>query len=65
MKGVGVIQDTVLQRFDRFKAMFVSSNLPNSVLLELIESYIKPDNDDCAVPPAQVLDGQLSLFEPS
>ena len=41
--------------------MFISSNLPTAVLLELIESYIKTE-DDPAVQTIEVLDGQLSLF---
>ncbi len=54
-------ENIILQRFERFKAMFVSSTVPNSVLLELIDAYIRAD-DDCAVQPVEVLDGQLSLF---
>jgi hypothetical protein len=42
--------------------MFVSTTVPNNVLLELIESYISVE-DDPAVQPVAVLDGQLSLFE--
>ncbi len=41
--------------------MFVSSTVPSNVLLELIDAYIRAD-DDCAVQPVEVLDGQLSLF---
>lgn len=58
------MQDIVLQKFRRFKDMFVSTNLPNRELLDLIESYLFADNDDLTVldnPPA--LDGQLSLFD--
>lgn len=38
--------DTVLQRLYKFKAAFVSSSLPDNILLELIESYINSDSDD-------------------
>ena len=56
--------DTTLQRFLKFKAMIVSSNMPNSVLLEMIESYItSEDNDSTATEVIPVLDGQLSLFD--
>ena len=54
-------ENIILQRFERFKAMFVSSTVPSNVLLELIDAYIRAD-DDCAVQPVEVLDGQLSLF---
>ena len=57
------VQDIVLQKFQRFKETFVSSNIPNNVLLELIESYIKPNDADTTVESIPVLDGQLSLFD--
>lgn len=57
-------EDTTLQRFMKFKSMIVSSNMPNDVLLEMIESYITSDNNDSDVAAAvPVLDGQLSLFD--
>ena len=57
------MQDIVLQRFQRFKEMFISSDIPNNILLELLESYIKPDDNDAAVEEIPILDGQLSLFD--
>ncbi len=57
------MQDNTLQRFQQFKATFVSSNVPNNVLLELIESFITTDDNELAVEDNPVLDGQLSLFE--
>ena len=55
-------EDITLQRFLHFKEMFISSNIPNSELLELIESYLNAD-DEPAVEEIPVLDGQLSLYE--
>ena len=57
------VQDIILHRFQRFKDMFISANLPYSELLDLLETYLFTSNDDLTVldtPP--VLDGQLSLF---
>jgi len=56
-------EDVTLQKFRRFKEMFISSSIPNSELLELIESYISPDSDNDAPEPTPVLDNQLSLFD--
>ena len=55
----------VLQRFQKFKAMFVSSNIDGNILLEMVESFITSgDNDtNTATEAAVVLDGQLSLFD--
>ena len=39
------MQDTVLQRFLRFKSMIISADVPASVLLEMIESYITTTED--------------------
>ncbi len=55
--------DTALERFYKFKSTFISSNLPNSVLLELIESYINSDKENLPVMDIPVLVGQLSLFD--
>lgn len=54
--------DTTTERFKRFRETFVTSNLPNDVLLELIESYLKSDCEESAIMP-EVLHGQLSLFD--
>ena len=56
-------EDITLQRFKRFKEMFIASSIPNNELLELIESYLTPDNDEPAVEDVPILDGQLSLLE--
>ena len=55
--------DTVLERFRKFRATLISSNVPNSLLMDLIESFITSDDEDTAAEPIPVLDGQLSLFE--
>jgi len=57
------MQDITFQRFQRFKKMFVSSNMPNDDLLELLESYITVDDDAPTVEEIPILDGQLSLSE--
>ena len=57
-------EDATLQRFLRFKAMVISSNISNNVLLEMAESYMTLNDDDFPVAEAiPVLEGQLSLFE--
>ena len=58
------MQDSlVLQRFQQFKALFISSTIPNNELLELIESFITSDNDEPPVEYVPVLEGQISLFD--
>ena len=57
------MQDATLKRFQQFKAMFVSANIPSAVLLELIEDYIKSDGDDITIGETLILDGQMSLFD--
>ena len=59
---VSISNDTVLQRFKRFKSMVVPVNIPSNLLLEILESYITSD-DEPAVEEIPVLDGQLSLFD--
>ena len=56
-------QDSTLQKFLWFKEMFISSNIPNDVLLELIENYITSSDEATAVESIPVLDGQLSLLD--
>jgi len=58
-----VQDDTVLQRFKKFKSMIISSNVPNSVLLEMAENYITADNNEQAAESIPIMDGQLSLFD--
>jgi hypothetical protein len=41
-----IVDVTVLQKFQQFKETFKSSNLPNSVLLAMVESLIKSDNEE-------------------
>jgi len=56
--------DNVLQKFQKFKSMIVSTNVPNSVLLDMIENYLTSDDDDSPVVESiPVLDGQISLFD--
>ncbi len=57
------MKDNTLQRFQQFKATFVSSNVPNNVLLELIESFITTDDNELVDEDNHILDGQLSLFD--
>ncbi len=57
--------DTALQRFRQFKESFVSTNLPNSVLLDIIESYIQSDgaNDAGNIKDDYICNGQLSFSD--
>ena len=54
--------DTVLQKFQKFKTMLISSDMPNNLLLEMLESYLTSDDKP---PPEEipVLDGQLSMLD--
>jgi hypothetical protein len=41
-----IVDVSVLQKFQQFKETFKSSNLPNSVLLAMVESLIKSDSEE-------------------
>jgi len=56
-------EDTVLQRFKKFKSMFISSNISNNLLLEMVESFITPSDDTPAAEAIPVMDGQMSLLD--
>jgi len=56
-------ENTVLQRFLKFKSMIVSAEMPGDVLMDMIESYITSDEGDEVAEGIPVLDGQLSLFD--
>ena len=54
----------VLQRFKKFKSTIVSSNVPNSLLLDMIENYLtSDDNNNLPAESIPVLDGQISLYD--
>ena len=55
--------DTFLQRFQKFKSMIISSNVPNNVLLEMAENFIFSDNNEQVTESIPIMDGQLSLFD--
>ena len=55
--------DSVLERFRNFRKTFISSNIPNNLLMDMIESFITSGDEDTAAEPIPVLDGQLSFFE--
>lgn len=55
--------DTVLEKFKKFRTMIISSNIPNSMLMDMIENYITTDEEVPIIEAIPVLDGQLSLFE--
>ena len=55
--------NTVLQKFYRFKKMFVSADISNNLLLELVESYITLNDEELAAEKIPIFDGQLSLFD--
>ena len=55
---------SLLEKFRKFKAMIVSSNVPNNLLLEMVEGYLTTDDERIPYTEAiPVLDGQLSLFD--
>ena len=39
-------EDTVLQKFMRFKEKYTSLNLPDTAMMELIESFVKSESED-------------------
>ena len=55
--------DTVLQRFLRFRSMIVAADVPADLLMDMIESYITSGDGDEVVESIPILDGQLSLFD--
>lgn len=57
------MQNTVLRRFKKFKSMIVSSNISNSVLMDMIEDFITSEDDDLTIENIPILEGQLSLFD--
>jgi hypothetical protein len=52
----------VLERFKKFKAMIISADIPNNLLLEMAEGYITSDEPTPAE-AVPVLDGQMSLSD--
>ena len=65
MKGCTDMPDNIiLERFKKFKAMIVSTNISNNLLLEMLENYITSNDDDNpTTEQIPVLDGQLSLLD--
>ena len=62
-KDVFILKDNnLLQKFQKFKAMIISSNVPNNLLLEMLENYLISE-DEPATEMIPILDGQLSLFD--
>jgi len=59
------MQDNIiLERFKKFKAMIVSTNISNNLLLEMLGNYITSNDDDNpTTEQIPVLDGQLSLLD--
>ncbi len=55
--------ETFIERFEQFKKIIVYSNVPNKVLLELLESYMQSYNEESKFEPTPVFEGQLSLFD--
>jgi len=54
--------DIVLQRFRKFRAIFASSNVPNEVLLDMVEHFITSTGDDVrTVESIPIMDGQMVL----
>jgi len=60
------MQDSiVLQRFRKFRAMILSSNIDGNILLEMAEAFITSSDDDTApnTEAVSVMEGQMSLFD--
>lgn len=56
--------ETVLERFKKFKSMILSADVPSNILLDMVEKYITQDDDDSTVVESvPVLDGQLTLYD--
>jgi len=55
--------DTALERFRKFRTMFISSDIPNGMLLDMIERFITTDDEMPIIETIPVLDGQLTLSE--
>jgi len=55
--------DAVLQRFYRFRETYISSNVPNDILLDLLESFLKSGFEEPAAEPTPAFPGQISLFD--
>jgi hypothetical protein len=51
-------ETTVLQRFQQFKEKFKSSNIPNSVLLAMVESLIKAESEE------NTISDSADIFDP-
>lgn len=61
---IALRDSAILEKLKKFRAMFVSSNICNNQLLEMIESYLTSENiNNLPVENIHVLDGQLSLFD--
>ena len=56
-------ENEVLQRFRQFKKMFISSNVSNSILLDILEEYITSKDEDMTVETYPVPDNQLLLTD--
>ena len=57
------MEDTILQRFRRFKETFISSTLPNNELLDMVESFITSKDEELPAEEIPILSGQLSLLD--
>jgi len=56
--------ETVLQRFYKFKTLLVPEDIPNNLLLEMLESYLTGDSNDTQfIEAVPVMEGQLSLLD--
>ena len=63
-KGIEMEDNIILQRFLKFKSMMISSDMPNDMLMDLLESYMTlEDKDEPIVEDIPVLDGQMTLLE--
>ena len=67
MIGGVIVGDETLRRFQKFKEVLVSADLPSGVLLDMIESYITSGSSggdgESAAEEIPILDGQMLLYE--
>ena len=55
--------DAASEKLEKYKAMIISTNIPNDILFDMLESFMTTDEQTPFAESVPVLDGQMSLFE--